>query len=98
MYVYVLYLLPLSLMSWVYTHFFFYFIKFLDQNYFAVKDCLVIQQLKPPVMVENNFVGFDTTDISFKLSDKAFNDFGPEYDYKILLNIFQNDFKYISCL
>lgn len=93
---YVLYLLPLSLMSWVYTHFFFYFIKFLDQNYFAVKDCLVIQQLKPPVMVENNFVGFDTTDISFKLSDKAFNDFGPEYDYKILLNIFQNDFIRLS--
>lgn len=93
---YVFYLLPLSFISWLYKHLFFYFIRFLDQNCIALSEYLIIKPLKEPSLIENKFVGFNVADISIKLSDKAFNDFGPECDYTLLLNLFQNDFQRLN--
>ena len=85
---YFFYLLPLSFISWIYKHFSFYFVIFIAKNFQDMKEFLNISLLKEPLVVNDDFVDINPKDLVFTLSKKALNDFGLEYNYKILLDNF----------
>jgi len=89
---YLIYIMPVSFIAWFYRHLAYYFFAFFNINSLAIREYLEITLLGKNISGDPDIVSYNPLDICFTLSEKAFSDFGPEYNYNELLKGFQKHF------
>jgi len=93
---YLIYIMPASFIAWFYRHLAYYFFAFFDTNSRAIREYLEITLLGKNISGDPDIVSYNPEDICFTLSEKAFSDFGPEYNHNELLKGFQKDFVHLG--